>query len=474
MIMRDSCKCLFLSFLFALALVSCRNEEVDGQDQEASYAPTVSSTAFTATVSGTISGVTYDELNSGQRGILYTDDPEGAQSFFDSWLKGNNNPGCPQVGRIKVNADGVMEAIITKLKPETTYSYCLYYVSRDGGTRLQSMSGSFTTKAFDCTLETAEAQSVGFYKALVPGRARTDANDLSLCKTGIAISHDKDEPLLEDGFVEASSTDDAGTFEINLHELKCGTDYRYRTYLQVEHTGQMLYGPVRTLTTRHPDEQAVDLGLSVKWASCNLGAEEPQEWGGYYKWGETQSSTNADRSRYSLWNQYQSKYIDVGRSICATEYDAAHEAMSGHWRMPTKAEIDELIGSCEMTLHTMGDGYVAEFTANGASISLPAAGLYNSFGVGWAFEKEKEQSSCRIVIQSGERSQNGQRWCWYAEVNPNTNEVVVSATSSSGTITGDGGGVITVGGSKEQMDIMEFSAEFAIPIRPVWDPDLAD
>ena len=59
-------------------------------------------------------------------------------------------------------------------------------------------------------------------------------------------------------------------------------------------------------------------------------------------------------------------------------------------------------------------------------------------------------------------------------MNPNTNEVVVSATSSSGTVTGDGGGVITVGGSKEQMDIMEFSAEFAIPIRPVWDPNLSD
>ena len=393
----------FISFLiFTLTLVSCKNEDGDGKEQEMSV-PTVSITAFTASVSGSITGTTYDELNSGQRGILYTDDASGAQAFFDSWLKGNNNPGCMQVGRIKANANGTLEVTLNQLKPETTYSFCLYYMSKDGGTRLLSTAGTFTTKAFDCRLESSEAQSIGFYKALIPGSVTADARDLSHCKTGIVLSREAAEPTVEDGCHEAKQTAGDGSFDISLSELSCGTAYRYRTYLLVEHTGQVLYGPVKTFTTRHPDELAVDLGLSVKWASCNLGAEEPYEDGGYYKWGETEPSTNGERSKYSLWNSYQNKYVEIGNNICATGYDAAHAAMSGHWRMPTKAEIDELIAACEMTLHPMGDHYVAEFSNNGASICIPASGWYNSYGRNGMYEKDRD-SEPQVIIQSGERS----------------------------------------------------------------------
>lgn len=474
--MTDLCKLFFIPLLFIeAAFVSCKKDDGETPEPQAPTS-TISTTAYTSTVSGTIDGVVYDELNSGQRGILYNEGTDGAQTYFDSWLNGNNNPGCQQVGRIKVNTNGIMEVTLTKLKPETSYSFCLYYISRDGGTRLLSAPDTFTTKAFGCTLETAEAQSVGFYKAMVTGNVKTDVKDLEFCTTGIVLSCDVSEPVLDDGHKEANSIADDGAFEISLNELRCGTEYRYRTYLLVEHTGQLLYGPVRTFTTRHPDEQAVDLGLSVKWASCNLGAEEPQEWGGYYKWGETEPSTNADRSKYSLWNSYQNRYVDVGNNICGTEYDAAHEAMSGHWRMPTKDEIDELIESCEMTLHTMGEGYVAEFAGNGTSICVPAAGFYNSYGFGWAFDKGSDQ--CTIVFQSGERAfyanqvGNHERWCWYAQVNPQTNQVIVS--SSSGTITGDDGGGVITGGSAPMTGNNGYAYEFAIPIRPVWDPNLRD
>ena len=428
------------SFALVLMILSCRNDEVESPEpQVPTQITTVTSTAFTATVSGTIDGVTYDDLNKGMCGILYTDDSDGAQGYFDSWLKGNNNPGCSQVGRIKFNTECGLEANLSKLKPETAYSYCLYYQSKDGKTRLLSTPGSFTTRAFSCTMETSEAQTVGFYKAVVQGRAGADARDLALCTTGIVFSRDADEPTLEDGLKEANSISDDGSFEVDLKKLLCGTEYRYRTYLRVDHTDMLLYGPVRTLTTRYQDEMAVDLGLSVKWASCNLGAEEPQEAGEYYRWGETEPSTTV--------NGY-SRPRGMGSNICATEYDAAHVVLSGHWRMPTMEEIDELIESCEVRFHTMGDGYVAEFIRNGNSICIPAAGFYNIYGLDWVYYKDKK-GQCSIVIQSGDESNNrGLRKCWRADVNLQYNNI--------------------------EKNTIEFPNEFAIPIRPVWDPNLRD
>ena len=425
-------------FLTTISFLSCKNEEGDGPEQEAS-APNVSTTAFTATVTGHLDGVAYDELNKGKCGILYTDNLDGAQDYYDSWLKGNNNPGCSQMGKIKINAGGSLEANLSKLKPETTYSYCLYYQSTNGKTRLLSTPGSFTTKAFSFTLETYEAQTVGFYKAVVPVSINTDSKDISLCTIGIALSSNTVEPTPEDYYKEIIPTTDEDSYEINLNGLQSGTEYHYRTYLRIEHTGQILYGPVRTLTTRHLDEMAVDLGLSVKWASCNLGAEEPQEAGGYYRWGETEPSANV--------NGY-SRPRGMGSNICATEYDAAHVVLSGHWRMPTMEEIDELIESCEMRFHTMGDGYVAEFIRNGNSICIPAAGFYNIYGLDWVYYKDKK-GQCSIVIQSGDESNNrGLRKCWRADVNLQYNNI--------------------------EKNTIEFPNEFAIPIRPVWDPELGN
>ena len=213
------------SFALVLMILSCKNDVEDTPEPHVpTQIPTVSSTAFTASVSGTIDGVTYDELNSGQRGILYNEGTDGAQTYFDSWLKGNNNPGCSQVGRIKLNPGGNLEVTLTQLKPETTYTYCLYYQSRDGVTRLLGATGTFTTRAFGCTLETAEARSVGFYKAYIPGSVKAETKDLELCTVGIVLSPDAAEPTLADDHKKANPIAEDGTFDISLNELRCGTE----------------------------------------------------------------------------------------------------------------------------------------------------------------------------------------------------------------------------------------------------------
>ncbi|MBO4315774.1 MAG: hypothetical protein J5867_07425, partial [Prevotella sp.] len=81
--------------------------------------------------------------------------------------------------------------------------------------------------------------------------------------------------------------------------------------------------------------QAVDLGLpsKTKWASCNVGATKPEEYGGYYAWGETEEKEVYDESTYKYYQN--DEYVNLGSDISGTEYDVAHVKWGGNWRMPT-------------------------------------------------------------------------------------------------------------------------------------------
>ena len=120
----------------------------------------------------------------------------------------------------------------------------------------------------------------------------------------------------------------------------------------------------------------VDLGLSVKWATCNVGASSPEEYGNYYAWGETttkKSTYTMDKSK-----TYKSSYFnhDIGGD---PNLDAARANWGGTWRLPTEAEFQELIDNCTWTWTTQGghNGYKVTSKKKeyeGRSIFLPAAG----------------------------------------------------------------------------------------------------
>ncbi len=129
-------------------------------------------------------------------------------------------------------------------------------------------------------------------------------------------------------------------------------------------------------------ELAVDLGLSVKWANMNVGAESPEGNGDYFAWGETVTKATYDWSTYFDTNDGGStftKYNKGGKTVLDPEDDAAHVNWGGSWRMPTKAEWQELIDNCTWTWTTQNgiNGY--KVTSNKAGytdkfIFLPAAG----------------------------------------------------------------------------------------------------
>lgn len=128
---------------------------------------------------------------------------------------------------------------------------------------------------------------------------------------------------------------------------------------------------------------AVDLGLSVYWASCNLGAERPEEYGDYYAWGETKTKQQYTSNNYAYYNSNTTLYTNIGSEISGTEYDAATVNLGSDWRMPTMSEMQELIDKCtwEWTQIKNVNGYKV-IGKNGNSIFLPAAGLgFNHVGV---------------------------------------------------------------------------------------------
>ena len=131
-----------------------------------------------------------------------------------------------------------------------------------------------------------------------------------------------------------------------------------------------------TPPTPQPTMEYVDLGLSVKWATCNLGASKPSDYGHYYAWGETMVKANYSWDTYK-WGKENNitKYNTDGKTVLDPEDDVATAKLGSPWRMPTADEINELIGGCtwKWTKKNGVRGYEVKGT-NGNAIFLPAAG----------------------------------------------------------------------------------------------------
>ena len=117
------------------------------------------------------------------------------------------------------------------------------------------------------------------------------------------------------------------------------------------------------------DHGYVDLGLSVKWATCNVGASSPSDYGDYYAWGETSTKSSYTEENN---NTYGKSMNDIRGN---SSYDVARAKWGGSWRLPTEAEFQELLDKCTWTWTTQGGHNGYKVTGkNGKSIFLPAAG----------------------------------------------------------------------------------------------------
>lgn len=127
--------------------------------------------------------------------------------------------------------------------------------------------------------------------------------------------------------------------------------------------------------------EAVDLGLSVKWANMNVGAKKASGFGTYFAWGETKSKDYYSWNTYA-WSkgdsQFLTKYSNTDRrSQLAPVDDAAHVNLGSGWRMPTVDEFEELINNCTWEWTTLDgvNGYNVTSKKTGNSIFLPITGF---------------------------------------------------------------------------------------------------
>ena len=167
------------------------------------------------------------------------------------------------------------------------------------------------------------------------------------------------------------------------------------------------------------DHEYVDLGLSVKWATCNVGASQPEEYGDYYAWGETDTKGTYGSSTYNyavtLMTKYNvngyGNYVSADTLTTLDRYDdVVRMKWGGRWRMPTKEELNELINNCIWSRMTKNgvDGYLVCHKSGSLerSIFLPAAGFRNDtslYGEGycgkyWSSSLKTEDPYCAWSI----------------------------------------------------------------------------
>lgn len=133
-----------------------------------------------------------------------------------------------------------------------------------------------------------------------------------------------------------------------------------------------------------PSNQMVDMGLSVKWSAWNLGATTPEGYGEYFAYGEVKPKSDYTLLNYEwLYYGYFEEdldeweyYLKLGANFSGTNYDAAHVNWGDKWRMPSRAEWQELFNNCNKVWTSINGVEGAQFTSKitGNTIFIPAAG----------------------------------------------------------------------------------------------------
>ena len=197
-------------------------------------------------------------------------------------------------------------------------------------------------------------------------------------------------PTVSGSYVNAGTG--KGSFTAQLTGLSANTTYYIRAYCKIGSTYR--FGNTLTYTTpsdRFNGHDYVDLGLpsGVLWATCNIGANNPEDYGEYYSWAETWPHVVSDDYFYEYYSEddgHYTKYVDNASyghngyvdnmTILLPEDDAATANWGGVWRMPSEVEWQELLDNTTYTWTTQNNVNGMLFTAsNGYSLFLPAAGF---------------------------------------------------------------------------------------------------
>lgn len=176
--------------------------------------------------------------------------------------------------------------------------------------------------------------------------------------------------------------------EVTLSNLQPSTTYYYRAYAWADRCDH--YGEIKSFRTSYDTSiiDAVDLGLSVKWANMNIGASTPEDYGNKFYWGGIEASEknfHADWHDFSLSTLQNQGYINKDNNLCSP-YDAATQIWGSKWRMPTEDEFQELIDKCSWKKTTKNGKEVMLVTGpNSNVIYFPSSAGYWSSTANYSY-----------------------------------------------------------------------------------------
>ena len=304
-----------------------------------------------------------------------------------SSLEGLKSDGVKVLSSLGDN--GTFTKDLSGLSMATKYSYvaCAKVNGRDYYGEIKS----FTTSSFSANVKTVSAASDHLYKATLNGSVVFENTGGFSKSAGFLYGEKESVPTLEmlneAGESANANIDLDNCFSAKLSGLKCGVTYNYVAWVKVH--DKVFYGSVESFTSKPLPEGAVDMGLSVAWASCNIGAASPEDFGELYAWGETETKEEYGWATYkwgspshlTKYNTDRTVGVVDNKTVLEPEDDAAHVNLGKSWRMPTLDEVKELIDNCTWTwiIYKKGiRGYTVTSNINGNMIFLPTIDKNNT------------------------------------------------------------------------------------------------
>ena len=317
----------------------------------------------------TTADVTDITQNTAVSGGNVTDDGGAAVTARGVCWSKDPNPTIDNSFISNGNGTGSFTIEISGLTSATTY-YIRAYATNSEGTSYGEQK-SFTTLQYIQlpTVTTTIVTNVTSTTATSGGNV-TDDGGATVTARGVCWSTSPDPTIDDNKTTDGNGT---GAFTSQLTNLTHSTTYYIRAY--ATNSEGTSYGEQRYFSTLSDGmingHQYVDLGLSsgLKWATCNVGADSPEDYGNYYAWGETETKAEYTQDNSVTFGQ---QLNDISGNA---QYDAATANWGGSWRMPTKDEIRELIYNCNWTPETQNgvDGFKVTGN-NGNYIFIPASG----------------------------------------------------------------------------------------------------
>ena len=362
---------------------------------------------FSVLLTGKMSEIS-DEFNY-QCGFLYSETQTSftKQSFEDPDVR----LAFASISGNSLMDDGSLECVVS-VKPNTLYHYTAFLWFSDN-VCFFGETKNFTTLPFQFSFN--EANRITAHSVTLDC-AYNDVNMNNIFtywSAGIYLSSITNQPSSENNEFQCdiSYYAEGDIKDIEIHKtivgLKPNTTYYYRPYVYAPildyHSCTFYYDETKSFTTSDiiSIDGAVDLGLSVLWATDNLGATAENPIGDYYAWGETEPKDSF----------YGKDYTPIQQTIISgTQYDAATAKLGGGWRMPTRDEIFDLTQTCNVERVTRNSvpGILLTSNLTGNNIFIPISNYIiendtvaiNSFAF-WSGQKSTEINKSYYCEQYG-------------------------------------------------------------------------